>query len=336
MKKLNTLLILCIVLLCIGCQNNSKSTDEKGTNQSVLSEMQNKENEDFDYKEQAVDYEIYDTTWEEETYTFTGEYLEITFEVKSMPVAEFSLLVYIDGILTPYYSNEDSTVSNSHVFKTLKEEEKKSITIYFKPVYGEKGKEYDLNVVLLDNPNYMLTDTSWSSFQPNHGITEISMKKVKFESEGVDNNNIDTEYTIKPLENVVEESFNNDYAKGGNNLNEGNFRGLFEQSFDYENKCFTYPRYFSVKKDEKLKIYLPFLGEDGEYTVSLYINHELIPAFDGKEYLDVDIKRDKYAEKVIELDVSKYSGPNHIYMIAVKKTDYDVSKSSTLLLEIVE
>ncbi len=43
--------------------------------------------------------------------------------------------------------------------------------------------------------------------------------------------------------------------------------------------------YADSGKDEELTISL--LGDGGTYRLSLYINNELMPVFDGKSYIDV-------------------------------------------------
>ncbi len=346
MKQIIVMIVLTAIVLsgCNGEQDDRADTttgissmQTSGEETSGMEGGESKEEESFDFKYQSVSYDVYDTTWEQETCNYTGEDMEITYEISSMPVqAEFSFLVYIDGILTPYYSSADASLSNRQVFKTQKDGQKGQYTIYFKPLYGEYGKTCDLTVVLLDNPNYMLTDTSYVSFGLNHSIMEVSKKKIKFQAETIANKDISSEYEVKNLTGQVESRFANDYAEGGNNLNESmycamNIKSLYDEADEEENKG-----YFSVNKKDNLELYIPFLGKEGEYVVSLYINYELQPVFDGKHYLDVQVQRDLYTEKRIELDLSNYSGLNHIELVAVDRNGGGVIKEGPILLEIKE
>ena len=229
LKLFGSLIILSV--LFSGCESkneNPKKTTLAEKNEADLVE-------DFDFKEHAVEYDIYDTTWEQEVYTYTGEELQIKFEIASMQIqAEFSFLVFIDGVLTPYCSNIDSNYSERQVFKTEKDEKKSDYIISFKPLYGIKGETYDLEVVLLDNPEYMLKDTSWLSFAPNHSTTTISKKKLAYHSDTNENEDISNVYEVRGLTDEVEDLFNNDYAKGGNNLNEMVFFTFFTKPLDIE------------------------------------------------------------------------------------------------------
>lgn len=330
LKILGSLLIAAIIFS--GCE--TKNSEEKADTTSTVDKETTKE---FDFKNQAVGYNIYDTTWQDETYTYTGEDMQIKFEIASMPVqTEFSFLIYIDGVLTPYYSNIDAVLSDRQIFKTQEGEQKTDFAIYFQPLYGEYGKTYNLTVVLLDNPNYMLEDTSFVSFGFNHSIMEVSKKKLKYQADTKENVDVSSICEVRDLADEVENKFVNDYAEGGNNLNEIVYCAFNTTSLYNNNKDEKNPGYLSVNKNDKLKLYIPFLGKDGEYRVSLYVNYKLMPVFDGKNYLDVKIQRNKYTEKLVEVDLSEYSGLNHIELIIVDKNGTQVLKEGPVLLEIRE
>lgn len=330
---------LVMIVLVSGCKNqkNENLSQTAQNSESNKEATETETTEDFNFKEQAVGYDVYDTTWEQKVYTYMGEELQMKFEIASMPIqAEFSFLVFIDGVLTPYCSNMDSSYSERQLFKTEKGEKKSDYTISFKPIYGKEGETYNLEVLLLDNPQYMLKDKSWLSFAPNHSVMTISKKKLVYQADTIENEDISNTFEVRDLTARVENEFANDYAEGGNNLNEMLFFTFLTEPMDSSNHEES-QGYLSVKKGEKLKLYLPFLGLSGEYRVSLYINYEPIAAFDGKNYLDVKVQRDKYTEKVIELDLSKYSDLNHIEMfVADKSGSLDVLGSGPTLMEITK
>ncbi len=330
--------IICIMILSlfmlIGCK--SEGSQEENSSKTTIDVKQQGESETFDFRENAVDYYSYDTTWKNDTYTYTGEELEISFDISSDPIsAEFALLVFIDGTMTPYYSSEDSNTSEMQILRTEKEKVKKNYTIYFKPLYGIQGEEYSLSVVLLDNPNYMLKDKSFLNFMPNHTTMDISFKKLIYNYNTIENNNVCTDYDVRELRTEVEQMYSNDYSKGGNMLNESLWIMISNESLD-TSESIESNGFFSLNKNEKKKLYIPFIGKGGEYRVSLYINYERIPVFDGKEYIDVVVQRDKFSEKIIELDVSEYSGLNHIELIIVDKNSGAATNQGPVLLEIIE
>ena len=361
------IMLLMAAVLCVGCgkseetaENTLKNTSEKTEGESengIINQTGQEAQEmggmfgaesptiqtdlsDHIPKENAVGYIVEDMTWEQKKLVYTGDELEVKLKVTSSPdIGKFSLLIYVDGVLTPYYSSQDKTMADSQIFQTKKPNEEMEITLYYKPLYGEKGKSYVVNVEQLDNPEYMLKDKSYFSFMPFHTVMTVSEKIIEYQCETNKLEDVCTKYDVKDLDETIEGYFENELAEGGSDLNNGIWIAMLSHTLDRPFEEDVYPDYFSVKKGEKLKVYLPFLGESGKYRVSMYINHKLIQAFDGKSYLDVNIQRDKYTEKVLELDVDEYSGLNHMYIMAVqldKEKENRVQKDDTILLEVLD
>lgn len=284
----------------------------------------------------GVSFSVYETTWQNDKYIYTGEDLEINFEIAA-PVASasFSLLIFIDGALTPYYSSENSALSTMQVLETAHTpDQKKNYTLYFKPLSGENGKEYSMIAVLVDNPEGVLTHTSMNlPVHLYHSITVLSDKTLVYDHDTVINDDICTDYDVRRLTDEIEDRFDNFYAKDGNKLNEMVYFAFLAESYDSTPKAEPID-WSALDKDEKLKIYIPFLGVSGEYRVSLYINYEAVPVFDGKTYLDVTVQRDKYTEKVIELDLSRYDGLNHIELYVIDKNEAYLFDEGPLLFQV--
>lgn len=337
-KIISGVIFLLLVLSIMGCADNDLNIETKDDNKESMKEneiISDIQDETFDYSVMAVDYEVFNTTWENNNVEYTGDYLEESFEIATSPaMGEFSLLVYVDGRLTPYYSTDNTQLMDYQVFNTEASDVNKKITIFFKPLTGVKGESYDLNVVLFDNPNYMLKDTTWVSFLPNHTICNVCRKVLHYNAETADFD-VSNQYVVSELDKRMENYFSNDECIGGNELNEISiFFDLYLEPYDYENMTFIPVDYFSVEKEKKLDFLIPMLGNDGEYIISLYINNNIVAAFDGEEYLDVKIERNQFAQKEVSLSVSEYSGLNQIYVIAVSKENNYVKKSNTYLLEV--
>lgn len=282
----------------------------------------------------STGYQINNTTWENELVVYTGDYLEEDFQIITSPTGEeFTLFVYIDGILTPYYSSEDKEEKDYQLFKTTNDKLMKDISIYFKPVAGKKGETYNLDIVLINNPEYMLKDTSWLNFSPFLMSTEICTKHLKYEYEDK-MADISDNYDVYDIDERMEEQFKNAEGKCVLDEEESLWFTYCTEPFSYENITSPTFDYFSVDKNSTLDFYIPILGNDSEYVFSVYINNEIVPAFDGKEYLDVKIQRDKYIEKKVSIPVDKYSGLNKIYVVAVSKGNNLVNKGWTALLEV--
>ncbi len=69
----------------------------------------------------------------------------------------------------------------------------------------------------------------------------------------------------------------------------------------------------TAKKDDKFTINLH--GKSGNYRVAFYIGTEAQPVFDGKDYVDVEIKDGKQVELEISLDTTLLNGKNKFYIV---------------------
>ena len=69
----------------------------------------------------------------------------------------------------------------------------------------------------------------------------------------------------------------------------------------------------TAKQDDKYTINLH--GRSGKYRVAFYIGTEPQPVFDGKEYVDVEIKDGKQVELNIDIDTTKLSGENNYSVV---------------------
>ena len=88
----------------------------------------------------------------------------------------------------------------------------------------------------------------------------------------------------------------------------------------------------SGKKDT-LKVF--GYGKPGTYRISVYINNQIIRAFDGEYYCDAEVKKGQKFQ--IDIPVEAESEKNHIYVVVLELSgDSDVTnnyiKSNTKLL----
>lgn len=337
-KRVLSILLASAALMISGCGRDTIPDREtsSGNKESVTSSSEsNIEYESmplYHQDEESTNYQIMNTTWENQLVEYTGDYIEENFQIVTSPKGEeFTLFVYIDGVRTPYYSSEDEEVKDYQLFRTTDDKLMKDISIYFKPVEGKRGETYNLDVVLVNNPEYMLKDTSWLSFLPYLTSNSICAKQLKYEYEDKLMEMSDN-YDVYELDKRMEEMFDRPDGKNDMDYEEDVWFDYCTEPFD--GHSFPPVGYFSVNKNDTLDFYIPILGNDSEYVFSVYINNELVPAFDGKEYLDVKVKRDKYIERKVSIPVDKYSGLNKIYVVAVSKGRNFVYKGWTCLLEV--
>lgn len=224
-KRVLSILLASAVLMISGCGRDTIPDREtsSGNKESVTSSSEsNIEYESmplYHQDEESTDYQITNTTWENQLVEYTGDYIEENFQIVTSPKGEeFTLFVYIDGVRTPYYSSEDEEVQDYQLFRTTDDNLMKDISIYFKPVEGKRGETYNLDVVLINNPEYMLKDTSWLNFMPYLTSTSICRKQLKYEYEDKLMEMSDN-YDVYELDKRMEEKFI-DYNNGTCSLDE--------------------------------------------------------------------------------------------------------------------
>ena len=69
-----------------------------------------------------------------------------------------------------------------------------------------------------------------------------------------------------------------------------------------------------------------FSGSNGKYRISIYLNHNLIKAFDNHEYLDIDCEKETVYNLCFSIDPDNIKNNNHMYAIAVP-IDYEYENS---------
>lgn len=71
-----------------------------------------------------------------------------------------------------------------------------------------------------------------------------------------------------------------------------------------------------TRAKEKDEFTINLHGATGKYRVSLYINNEIQPVFDGSAYADVDVVHGNQSELIFDLDTTKLpKGDNYCYVI---------------------
>ena len=76
-----------------------------------------------------------------------------------------------------------------------------------------------------------------------------------------------------------------------------------------------------VKEKENEEITLTILGDGGTYRLSLYVNNELMPVFDGCSYIDVETSEENQTDLKIKLDTTKLEDVNSCYVLYEEISD---------------
>lgn len=245
-----------------------------------------------------------------------------------------SFLLYVNGFQNPYHTDLDKTDKLYHTI-SIPDEESVTIEVYFKPMNCNIGDNVLVSFDRIMNMDFMLPDTSWISFYPNHELNGINPFPLEIKAECGKTDNISVEKGNKWNESeipadIIEEFTNTD--EFGNPTTES---GINEASYFDLVQNDRYEGYF-VSLDKGLELSLNGYGRAGKYRVGIYLDHKLIPAFDGSYYSDMEIISDKMLSRKISIDTSGLDGLHHLYAIAIPIEDKTLAtvKTKTKLLSI--
>lgn len=260
---------------------------------------------------------------------------ELTLDIEMTNIGEdikYAYFVYVNGILTEYKTSAEGEKAPFH---TLSNEEGnvKTTRLYFTPVNCKKGEKATICIAFMVNPEYMLPDTSYVNFFPNHNITSINPLEITI--------NVDTPTDEKAeiadcMEKTpVTKEFEAEFAT--------------PQPDDKDNNMLDHQTIFQLYQDDPMESYLKgddittakirAMGQPGKYILSLYVNHEMVPCFDGKYYTICDVERENISQCNVQFDSSNLPSLSHIYIMAIPYIKDGISwadKTETKLLSLGE
>lgn len=323
-KILSTLLILTLTLSFSAC--NEKAINNGSTNPTE-EEQQNKAN--------TPNYGLSAGFSEGDNLllTYNGKPLSFEYSLYNPEAsAEWGIEVYVDGILQniTVYPENTSAAQNTNMYVTnLENGERKIIRIEFMPNTGKAGETLELNVCSFLNPDYMIDGADYTSFLPFHRLSPGYTMKIQM--------NKDAQNPVKVAEfNGRYEEVPQEIIDSFNSINSSNeIENVYDrqQIFDIcksdENESVIN---LSGKRDT-LEVF--GYGKPGTYRISVYINNQIIKAFDSEYYCDAEVKENQ--KFLIEIPVEVENEKNHIYIVVLELgDDSDVTnnyiKSSTKLL----
>lgn len=262
--------------------------------------------------------------------TYSGGEMRIPYMLRdqSEADAQWGLEIMLDGVLQTF-TIEDGTgrfTENKrlHVIP-MKQAETKNITLVFTPNIGYKGQKLNLNICTMLNPEYLPEDPSVFEFRPNHNLNGglgafLTMQQSAPRQTTISNSkakeSVLTEEQKKPYINdgAVDASGN---PATSNELEQQLILRLFQKDPDEKN--------ITVTAGQPAELTVSCFGKPGTYRISIYINHELQPVFDGSGYLEVTVEKDKAYVQTVTLDLDKLSSKNHVYAVAAPIHEKDTA-----------
>jgi hypothetical protein len=240
--------------------------------------------------------------------------------------AEYGVILFVDGIRLPFTTNEHSESDYMQVFRFQGEEES-FVSVTFSPTFVAQGETVAVNIATILNPRFRLESMDFVNYLMHHRILPASPYHVRINT--VSETEIPISNTVDDIEPTPQE-LQEQHANSDENV----------QFMLYQNSLEPLEHYFTVQRGEDLQLSLACFGDSGSYRVSLYINHEIVPAFNGKEYFDVDVELNLLKTRHINIPANVlelFDEFSHIYFIAVPLEQGDIvalAKSQTMILHI--
>ncbi len=263
------------------------------------------------YEERELDVLSYDGGEIKAVFTINSE-IEPMFRQQA-------ILITLDGIRQSFTATCDGkTVENTmlYEFEPVPLTEKK-IYISFIPNVGKAGDELQMTTYIMYNPDLELKEKGDvdEMVSHHHDIIDIGYNKVIMKVDA-------------PYETPVAVNFSGKEIAAANsrifdsyNAMESDFYTFIYSDID---SCFTkdgfYERmYIKDKEDEEITI--TALGDGGTYRLSLYINNELMPVFDGYSYIDIVTSEENQTDLKVKLDGTKLENVNSCYVLYEEISD---------------
>lgn len=292
-----------MLFLC-ACNNLTMEIDKQDTIYN---------NEDSYVENQTKTTILYGITYpdpDERSLEYNGEPIQIKFKAENGPInAEWGLRIYVDGYLQPFIV--ENKEYDLYCFE-MNEKEIINFDLLFTPIVGNDGDKLTVHFILYLNPSYVLRDKEYVGYDNNHKITQllpwklIINKSVKQEAipNSVCQTFIDIPENLKSdLTNQIDEN-----AQPLNLLESNSFVEHFQKFGDYNT---------ILVNDCVFNTFIQGYGKAEKYRISLYVNHAIVNAFDGKPYCIFEIKNDFLSQISANVTYDFEDENNFVYVIAV-------------------
>ena len=325
---------ICVATVSVFLIMSNNKVQVLGNMESVLSGEEESSNESYTHPRDENNNYGYSIGYCGDIPTeYNGKELTLDIEMSNQgQEIKYAYFVYVNGIITEYKTSENGEKALFHRFSN-EENASKTTRLYFTPVNCKKGEKATICVALMIKPDFMLPDTSYVKFIPNHNITSIMPLEIAI---NVDSPTDEKAEIADCMEKTpVTKEFEAEFAapqpddKNYNRLDKQTILELYQD----------YPTEDYLKGDDITTAKIRAMGLPGKYILSLYVNHEMVPCFDDKYYTMCDVERENISQCNVQFDSSDLPSLSHIYIMAIPYVKDGISwadKTETKLLSLGE
>lgn len=225
-------------------------------------------------------------------------------------------MIFVDGVRQDYSINGEDEKTGMHIFE-VKSGEKITFTANFEPTAEKYSDTLNFSYGIINNPKFT-PDSPTTVFGNNYRIEQISFIAMADVSERIKTADNAIEVQSVEITNEEKQEFI-EYDESGNVC--GNQLDGRTQLRSLKNGSPTQdgdPAPNSVSPSDTLELQL-LGGKKQLWRVSMYVDHKLVPAFNGAYYADMTSDAD--TKSVYTINMSEIDLPDKeygaIYFIAV-------------------
>ena len=254
--------------------------------------------------------------------TYNGDEIRAVFTINSEEEPMFkeqAILITLNGIRQEFTVKCGEEIVEDTMLYTFNVEPltEKKFYISFIPNVGKAGDELQFTTYIMYNPNVELKEKGdideMGSY--HHHVIDIGYKKLIMNVDAPSQTLVAKEFSGKTVASVDDRVINSYTAM------ESDFYIFAYSDIDefFTEDGFSAKMY--VKEKENEEITLTILGDGGTYRLSLYVNNELMPVFDGCSYIDVETSEENQTDLKIKLDTTKLEDVNSCYVLYEEISD---------------
>lgn len=266
---------------------------------------------------QGFGYNMYsENEAEPEMVYYTGG--DIIIYSQLSPRADMPMFMYVmlDGVMQEFVIEYGgvSYKKADHQYICPRGGETTAARIKFTPDFGKQGDTMLVHIVMFIDPMLRLTSRQVSIFAPQHTAPYGCFKLVMNADAPTQNARINKSYpsSAGAIDRLIRENF------GEMDMN-SNYELLCTNIADTFEDGWTKTR-LEVKKSSNTTLSLYLFGDPGEYRVSVFLNREMIPVFDGAYYADFTVKSNMQTKIDFSFNTTGLSEFNEIYLFYHKLT----------------
>lgn len=266
------------------------------------------------------------------TLDYSGNEIELTYLLHNSDTAnEWGLYIYVAGY-QQLFSVDGGEKAYSYC-SNFQPNEQRTVKLQFEPVCGKAEELLPISFVVMLRPSMKLSnDQASNGYGAFHTITQMPWQ-IRI-GKGVESNIPTTAYSYKqPVDSETISQYTVvDEDEQSQCLLESSV--YFELLDDDDSiKCHIQNKGEALNLCLRAVGYNPLVNSDTLYRISLYVDHKIVPCFDGNSYADILVSKGFVSQINISLPWEVTEGKSHIYIIAAPLTQPDIQEGSLVIMK---